>query len=449
MFKGNQFLTELVLKEVKKKRYLLADIVGSKTNPGDRHRKNYYSQEHIKTHQYTLKKEHPDIGPVGTKVKIDNIVVASDGKKMRYHGSVNGKLVPMSHFMKPRWRVRTGYIGKGLEQKQIEALADQIDQAKKEQNSTHIKMKLSNGIKRVAGIEAVKGSNSIKADAFTYEIDKHGNKKINHYLSLKGDRHQQWGGFSDLKDYPTMKSAINTFSKVKEKLAPGKKFLPRQTKVHLDLDEKKPEHREMIHKSMYGRDHGGDYGLNNVHAIYGGNTIGLQKSEHPRHGTVYSFHPNALYVNRNDDTSDVVPSKILLTYRNGLDQEGSGGRIVVIHKKSNQNSVHAHEVLKEEAIMNTTSGIAGLPPDTPPVRKKKREEYGTSEFGGRKVWRVSEDVYYKAMWGKRKAEHYETYLEGCEYADEIRDFGRQFWEESIILQNEKTGAMVFLKYGRK
>lgn len=102
--------------------------------------------------------------------------------------------------------------------------------------------------------------------------------------------------------------------------------------------------------------------------------------------------------------------------------------------------------MKEE-IANSVGAhnIAGLEPDIPPVGKPRKK----SRFAGRAMWRVDEDTYYKALLGKRKYEHFEKYLEGCECADEIISYGRKYWAESIIIQNEKTGAMVYLKYGSK
>lgn len=102
--------------------------------------------------------------------------------------------------------------------------------------------------------------------------------------------------------------------------------------------------------------------------------------------------------------------------------------------------------MKEEVVNNIGSGnIAGAPPDVPPVRKRSRK----SKFAGRAMWTVDEDTYYKALLGKRKFEHFDKYLNGCECADEIREYARKYWAESIIIQNEKTGAMVYLKYGSK
>lgn len=109
-------------------------------------------------------------------------------------------------------------------------------------------------------------------------------------------------------------------------------------------------------------------------------------------------------------------------------------------------------------VNNASSGaIAGLPPDTPPVGKGittkghmlRRKQLSTSKFAGKKVFIVPPNTYYKAMLGKRKYEHYEKYINECEGGEEIREFGRKHWDEPIILQNEKTGAMVYLKYGRK
>jgi hypothetical protein len=87
-------------------------------------------------------------------------------------------------------------------------------------------------------------------------------------------------------------------------------------------------------------------------------------------------------------------------------------------------------------------------PDQTPVRKKPKV-LRRDRFAGKTVFEVDEDTYYKAYLGKRKYEHYEKFLEGCEGFEEIRDFGRTYWDEPILIRNAKTGAMQFLKYGSK
>jgi len=106
-----------------------------------------------------------------------------------------------------------------------------------------------------------------------------------------------------------------------------------------------------------------------------------------------------------------------------------------------------------EDVANSVGGgnVAGMPTaDTPDtsvprgvgmVRRKK--------FAGKQVFVVDPDTFHKAYLGKRKYEHYEKYLEGCDIAEEIREFGRTYWAEPIIIENEQTGAMVYLKYGSK
>lgn len=110
--------------------------------------------------------------------------------------------------------------------------------------------------------------------------------------------------------------------------------------------------------------------------------------------------------------------------------------------------------IKEDAVPNSVGGgnIAGMPthstPDQTPVRKKSKV-LRRGKFAGKVVFTVDEDTYYRAYLGKRKYEHYEKFLEGCEGFEEIRDFGRTYWDQPILIQNEKTGAMQFLKYGSR
>jgi hypothetical protein len=111
--------------------------------------------------------------------------------------------------------------------------------------------------------------------------------------------------------------------------------------------------------------------------------------------------------------------------------------------------------VKEEASMSVGAGVvAGMPaadpPDLTPVGlggawKQKRKK----KFAGRTVFTVDPGTYWKAYLGKQKYEHYEKYLDGCDIAEEIRQYGRKYWDEPIILQNEQTGAMIYLKYGSK
>ncbi len=110
------------------------------------------------------------------------------------------------------------------------------------------------------------------------------------------------------------------------------------------------------------------------------------------------------------------------------------------------------DTLKEEVANSVGGGMSPViggegnihgydPIMSKPIRRRK--------FAGKQVFVVDPTTYHKAYLGKRKYEHYEKYLEGSPYYEEIRAYGRKYWDEPIILENEQTGAMVYLKYGSK
>ena len=93
-------------------------------------------------------------------------------------------------------------------------------------------------------------------------------------------------------------------------------------------------------------------------------------------------------------------------------------------------------------VVGGEGNIHGVDPImSKPIRRRK--------FAGKQVFVVDPTTYHKAYLGKRKYEHYEKYLEGCDIAEEIRAYGRKYWDEPIIIENEQTGAMVYLKYGSR
>jgi hypothetical protein len=131
----------------------------------------------------------------------------------------------------------------------------------------------------------------------------------------------------------------------------------------------------------------------------------------------------------------------------------------------NESPRHAWKMLKHatqkdykkwvsEDVANSVGGgnIAGMPTADTPDTSVARPLGGMQrrkKFAGKTVFVVDPTTFHKAYLGKRKYEHYEKYLEGCDIAEEIRQYGRTYWDEPIIIQNEQTGAMVYLKYGSK
>jgi hypothetical protein len=213
----------------------------------------------------------------------------------------------------------------------------------------------------------------------------------------------------------------------------------------------------------------------------------VKKSSHNVYSDPTDLHPAHAYMK--DHHVDVLHVGSHGTYRAGLSHhkdrtplglpktEGEGRyRVRQKHrnsltvqfniKKLEKSSVHldnpehlnaikkklGHSTLKEEVansvgggmspVIGGESNIHGFDPIMGKSSRRKT-------FAGKQVFVVDPTTYHKAYLGKRKYEHYEKYLEGSPYFEEIREYGRKNWDEPIILQNEQTGAMVYLKYGSK
>jgi hypothetical protein len=103
------------------------------------------------------------------------------------------------------------------------------------------------------------------------------------------------------------------------------------------------------------------------------------------------------------------------------------------------------ESLNEEAPANQvgSGNIAGTTGD-PPVGKKVMMR----RFANNDVFAVDTQTFNNARLGKKKYLKYEKYVGTDEIGNAIREYGRKYPKKPIILQDEKTGAMTFLRYGR-
>lgn len=70
-------------------------------------------------------------------------------------------------------------------------------------------------------------------------------------------------------------------------------------------------------------------------------------------------------------------------------------------------------------------------------------------FGGKRVFKVSSDAYHKAVQGKKKYKHFKSYIQDPLMTQEIREYAKANKNAPIIVQDEKTGAMVYLKHGKR
>lgn len=106
--------------------------------------------------------------------------------------------------------------------------------------------------------------------------------------------------------------------------------------------------------------------------------------------------------------------------------------------------------VREEAPTNSAGAgvIAGLPPDQPPVfrrRKKAKRE----KFAGCEVFEVDPDTYNRcSRRAKTRYERYSRFVGIEDLGQEIREYGRSNPSKPIIIKNESTGVMTYLKHGR-
>jgi len=96
----------------------------------------------------------------------------------------------------------------------------------------------------------------------------------------------------------------------------------------------------------------------------------------------------------------------------------------------------------EEDIANVTGGIAGLDGNPPKGKTFLRR------FAKNDVFVVDTKRFNNARVGKKKYLKYEKYVGADEVGNAIRDYGRKYPKKPIILQDETTGAMIFLRHGR-
>jgi len=99
----------------------------------------------------------------------------------------------------------------------------------------------------------------------------------------------------------------------------------------------------------------------------------------------------------------------------------------------------------EDAPANNVGGgnIAGTQGDPPRPTKVMMRRFAQND-----VFVVDQQRFNNARMGKKKFVKYEKYVGSDDVGNAIRDFGRKYPKKPIILQDEKTGSMIFLRHGK-
>jgi len=85
-------------------------------------------------------------------------------------------------------------------------------------------------------------------------------------------------------------------------------------------------------------------------------------------------------------------------------------------------------------------GLGTPPEDGPPVKKKRKK------FAGSDIFKVNQEEYMKCFHGRNKYERWSRKFDMTNLENtEIRDYAHKNPNKSIVLQNEKTGEMLYLR----
>lgn len=94
------------------------------------------------------------------------------------------------------------------------------------------------------------------------------------------------------------------------------------------------------------------------------------------------------------------------------------------------------DYLKEEMSAATTTGDVAMV-DRP------------MDFAGSKVFKVPTATFMKARMGKKKYDKWYNYVGEADNAEEIRSYGLKNPKNAVILQDSSSGAMMYLRYGKR
>lgn len=99
--------------------------------------------------------------------------------------------------------------------------------------------------------------------------------------------------------------------------------------------------------------------------------------------------------------------------------------------------------IDEDVPTNAVSGghVAGL-------GVGPQGEPGIKRFAGSRVFKVPTKNFVMARMLKRKYARFEEYLGDEVLAKQISEYANKNWKEGIVLEDEQTGAMIYLRYGK-
>lgn len=118
-----------------------------------------------------------------------------------------------------------------------------------------------------------------------------------------------------------------------------------------------------------------------------------------------------------------------------------------IPQTARTNGVQREEVVVNAAAHGAVAGIGVGPQGEPGLSHSVMMK--RKKFAGAEVFEVNSDWFHRARLGKRKHARYEHYVGTDEMGQAIRSYANEDYSRPIIIQDERTGAMCYLRYGRR
>lgn len=110
---------------------------------------------------------------------------------------------------------------------------------------------------------------------------------------------------------------------------------------------------------------------------------------------------------------------------------------------------HVHEDMGAAPTNGVGGGaIAGIGVANPNLANQAEPGVKRKKFAGSTVFKVPTKSFIMAKMLKRKHVRFEQYLGDANVAKEIAEFANANWKEPIIIEDEQTGAMMYIRYGK-
>lgn len=114
-------------------------------------------------------------------------------------------------------------------------------------------------------------------------------------------------------------------------------------------------------------------------------------------------------------------------------------------KKFSNLDFQFNRFMAEEGM--SVSSVAGLTGE-PPGPRNRSKPLKRKKFNGCEVFVVSSESYSNCISAKMKSERFSKYIGDFEIGNDIREYARLNPSKSIIIEDEVTGAMTYLKIGK-